>query len=150
MEQFIQYLSQKGTDVGLKLLLGLVVLIVGLKISKFLVNKLGKGKVFSKLDQGARSFLQSFIRLMLYVAVISSVAMIWGIPSTTFVTLLTSAGVAIGLALQGALSNLAGGLLILLFHLLELRCKGYVVQAVDYPFGSIGPLLFLSFFIPVL
>ena len=116
MNEFITYLSQKGTDIGLKLLLGLVILIVGLKISKFLVKKLGKGKVFSKLDQGARSFIQSFIKLALYVAVISSVAMIWGIPSTTFVTLLTSAGVAIGLALQGALSNLAGGLLILLFH----------------------------------
>ena len=44
MNEFINYLSQKGTDMGLKLLLGLVILIVGLKISKFLVKKLGKGK----------------------------------------------------------------------------------------------------------
>ena len=116
MEQLLNYLTQKGADVGLRLLLGLAILIIGLKISKWLVKKIGKGKVFSKMDQGARSFIQSFMRLILYVAVISSVAMIWGIPSTTFVTLLTSAGVAIGLALQGALSNLAGGLLILLFH----------------------------------
>ncbi|MCR5280084.1 MAG: mechanosensitive ion channel [Lachnospiraceae bacterium] len=116
MDQLIAYLTQKGTDVGLKLLLGLAVLIVGLKICKFIVNKIGKGKAFSKLDKGAQSFLKSFIRIALYVAVISSTAMIWGIPSTTFVTLLTSAGVAIGLALQGALSNFAGGLLILLFH----------------------------------
>ena len=72
MNEFITYLSQKGTDMGLKLLLGLVILIVGLKISKFLVKKLGKGKVFSKLDPGARSFIQSFIKLALYVAVIQS------------------------------------------------------------------------------
>ena len=116
MEEFIKYITEKGTDVGLKLILGFVILILGLKISKFIVKRIGKGKAFSKLDKGAQSFIKSFIRIALYVAVISSTAMVWGIPSTTFVTLLTSAGVAIGLALQGALSNFAGGLLILLFH----------------------------------
>lgn len=116
MNDLINYLSQKGTDVCLKLLLGLVVLIIGLKVSKFIVKRIGKGRAFSKLDMGAQSFIKSFIKIVLYVAVISSTAMIWGIPSTTFVTLLTSAGIAVGLALQGALSNFAGGLLILLFH----------------------------------
>ncbi len=116
MEEFWKYLSEKGTDLGLRLILGLLVLIVGIKVSKFIVKRIGKGKAFLKLDRGVQSFIRSFIRIALYIAVISSVAMIWGIPSTTFVTLLTSAGVAIGLALQGALSNFAGGLLILLFH----------------------------------
>lgn len=116
MEEFWKNLSEKGTDMGLRLILGLAVLIIGIKVSKFIVKRIGKGKAFLKLDRGVQSFIRSFIRIALYIAVISSVAMIWGIPSTTFVTLLTSAGVAIGLALQGALSNFAGGLLILLFH----------------------------------
>ncbi len=116
MEEFWKNLSEKGTDMGLRLILGLAALIIGIKVSKFIVKRIGKGKAFLKLDRGVQSFIRSFIRIALYIAVISSVAMIWGIPSTTFVTLLTSAGVAIGLALQGALSNFAGGLLILLFH----------------------------------
>ena len=112
MEEFWKYLSEKGTDLGLRLILGLLVLIVGIKVSKFIVKRIGKGKAFLKLDRGVQSFIRSFIRIALYIAVISSVAMIWGIPSTTFVTLLTSAGVAIGLALQGALSNFAGVILV--------------------------------------
>ncbi len=116
MEEFFTYLKTKGTDVALNLLLGLVILIIGLKIAKLIVKALSKGKAFQKMDKGAQSFLMSFVKVVLYAVVISSAAIVWGVPSTTFVTLFTSAGVAIGLALQGSLSNLAGGLMILVFH----------------------------------
>ena len=115
MEGILEYLKQIGTDVGLKILFGLAVLIIGTKIAKWVVKLVSKGRAFSKLDQSVQSFLLSFLKVILYALVIASAAIIWGIPTTSFLTIFTSAGVAVGLALQGALSNFAGGLMILIF-----------------------------------
>lgn len=113
---FLDSLSQIGLNAGLKVLLGLVLLFVGLKLSKWIVKLVKKGKGFNKIDKSVQGFLLSFIKIVLYALVIASAAMCMGVPGTAFLTIFTSAGVAIGLALQGALSNFAGGLMILLFH----------------------------------
>jgi small conductance mechanosensitive channel len=115
MQNFLEYLKQLGTDVGLKIIFGLVVLFVGMKLAKWVVKLVSKGKGFGKLEVSVQSFLLSFIKIILYALVIASAAIIWGIPTTSFLTIFTSAGVAVGLALQGALSNFAGGLMILIF-----------------------------------
>ena len=115
MEKFIDYVVQLGTDVGLKIIFGLIVLFVGLKIVKVIVKMVAKGKAFQKLDPTVQSFIKSLIKILLYAAVIESACMIWGIPATSFLTIFASAGLAIGMALQGALSNLAGGIMILIF-----------------------------------
>ena len=115
MEKFIDYVVQLGTDVGLKIIFGLIVLFVGLKIVKVIVKMVAKGKAFQKLDPTVQSFIKSLIKILLYAAVIASACMIWGIPATSFLTIFASAGLAIGMALQGALSNLAGGIMILIF-----------------------------------
>ena len=116
MQNFLEYLKQLGTDVGLKIIFGLVVLFVGMKLAKWVVKLVSKGKGFGKLEVSVQSFLLSFIKIILYALVIASAAIIWGIPTTSFLTIFTSAGVAVGLALQGALSNFAGGLMILIFN----------------------------------
>ena len=115
MQSIIEYLKQLGTDVGLKLIFGILVLFIGLKVARWVVKLVSKGRAFSKLDVSVQSFLLSFIKIILYALVIASAAIIWGIPTTSFLTIFTSAGVAVGLALQGALSNFAGGLMILIF-----------------------------------
>lgn len=116
MEKFLEYITQIGADIGLKILLGLVILIVGLRLSKWLVKLIGKGRAFTKIDPSAQSFIKSFMKVILYALVIASACITWGVPSTSFMTIFASAGVAIGLALQGALSNFAGGLMILFFR----------------------------------
>ena len=115
MEDFIKFITELGTTVGLKLLLGLVILIVGLKLVKWLINIVSKRSGFLKIDPGVQSFIRSFLKVVLYALVIASACITWGIPSTSFMTIFASAGVAIGLALQGALSNFAGGLMLLFF-----------------------------------
>ena len=115
MDTFLEYLKQLGTDVGLKILFGLVVLFIGMKLAKWIVKLVSKGRGFNKLEASVQGFLLSFLKIMLYALVIASAAIIWGIPTTSFLTIFTSAGVAVGLALQGALSNFAGGLMILIF-----------------------------------
>ncbi|MCQ2496383.1 MAG: mechanosensitive ion channel [Lachnospiraceae bacterium] len=115
MQEFLNFLTQLGTEVGLKILYGLLVLFVGLKLSKYVVKLVSKGKAFGKLELSVQHFLQSLIKILLYAAVIASACLIWGIPATAFVTIFASAGLAIGMALQGTLSNFAGGLMILIF-----------------------------------
>lgn len=115
MEYFWNNLTTIATEAGSKILLGIVILIVGLWIIRRLLKLLGKGKGFSKLDKGVRTFLISFLRILLYIVLFLSVAFLWGVPTTAFITLFTSVGVAVGLAFQGALSNFAGGILLLVF-----------------------------------
>ncbi|MCR5520500.1 MAG: mechanosensitive ion channel [Lachnospiraceae bacterium] len=112
---FLNFLSEKGTDILLSFLGGLALLFIGIKISKKIVKVIDKSKRIQKIDPGVRTFLRSALTVILYAAVISSTAIIWGIPTTSFMTVFASAGVAVGLALQGSLSNLAGGIMILLF-----------------------------------
>ncbi len=115
METLWKELIQRATSVGLNLLGALLVLIVGIKVSKWLIKWLEKGRAFQKLDAGVRTFLLSALHVVLLALVFLTAAYILGIPTTSFLTVLASAGLAIGLALQGSLSNLAGGLMILIF-----------------------------------
>ena len=109
------YLFQLGTSVGINLLMALLVLFVGHKLIKALKKWILNSRKLDKVDVGVRSFLASFSKFALYIVLFITVAMILGIPTTSFITALASCGVAIGLAMQGSLSNFAGGIMILLF-----------------------------------
>ncbi len=98
---------------GLKLIAAVIVLAVGVKLSKWVSGLLLKSKSFSALDDGVARFLANAVKISLYAVVIISAAGILGIPYASFVAVLGSIGVAIGLALQGSLSNIASGILIL-------------------------------------
>ncbi|MBQ2675835.1 MAG: mechanosensitive ion channel family protein [Clostridia bacterium] len=115
MEQFLNKLIGIATDVGLKLLIAIVVLIVGLRLIKWIVKLVCDGKLMEKTDKSLRSFVKSLLGMGLKALLFITVAGILGIPTTSFITILASAGVAVGLALQGALSNFAGGVMILIF-----------------------------------
>lgn len=95
-------------------LLALICLWIGLRLSKWIMKLIRRSFDKSKLDPTVSSFLGSMIHIVLYVLVFITVVSIMGIQVTSFVTLLGTAGVTIGLALQGSLSNFAGGVLILM------------------------------------
>ena len=95
-------------------LLALICLWIGLRLSKWIMKLIRRSFEKSKLDPTVSSFLGSMIHIVLYVLVFITVVSIMGIQVTSFVTLLGTAGVTIGLALQGSLSNFAGGVLILM------------------------------------
>lgn len=109
------YLFELGASVGLKLLMALIVVFIGHKLIKFLKKWILNSHKLDKVDIGVRSFLASFAKIALYIVLFITVAMILGIPTTSFITALASCGVAIGLAMQGSLSNFAGGIMILIF-----------------------------------
>ncbi len=111
----LDFLERLLFSLGGKILGALVVLAVGFKLIKVLKNKLKKSERIIKLEDGVESFLFSFISIILYTALFATVALILGVPATSFITVMASCGVAIGLAMQGSLSNFAGGIMILLF-----------------------------------
>ena len=115
LQQFLNFVLQLATSVGFKLLGAIVILFVGLKLIKWFKTWLKTTPKLIKLDSSLRSFLVSFCSIVLYIMLVITVAMILGVPVTSFITILASCGVAIGLALQGSLSNFAGGLMILFF-----------------------------------
>ncbi len=115
METVLNFLFELVASFGLKLIAALVTLLIGSKLIKYSKKWIKKSPKLDKVDMGVRTFLASFLSITLYIILFISIAMILGIPTTSFITALASCGVAIGLALQGALGNLAGGIMILVF-----------------------------------
>ena len=113
IEEIIKKLVDLLTDFGIKLILAVILLVVGIKLSKWFTKKMYKSRALSNLDDGVRKFIANAIKITLYILIIISAAGILKIPYASFVAVLGSAGVAIGLALQGSLSNIASGILIL-------------------------------------
>lgn len=106
-------------SVGVKLIFAAVLFSVGMWAAKLIPKILMKTRGYKRLDETLANFIMSFIKIALYATVFVSVAIVLGVPTTSFITALASAGVAIGLALQGSLSNFAGGIMILLFKPFE-------------------------------
>ena len=110
-----EYLLDLVASFGIRLLAAILLLVVGLRLISWMKKFLRKSPKLDKLDPGVRTFLASFSGIALYLLLVITIASVLGIPATSFLTVLASCGVAIGLALQGSLSNFAGGLMILLF-----------------------------------
>ena len=100
---------------GVTLLKALLVFIVG-RLVISLLNRLVR-KILSRrnIDPSVKTFVGSLVNVLLIVLLAVSIVAILGIETTSFAALLASAGVAVGMALSGNLSNFAGGLIILLF-----------------------------------
>lgn len=115
MDKIIDMALEFATTAGIKLLLAVILLIVGFKLIKLILKFMSKTEWFNKIDLSAQTFIRSFASIALKIILVLTAAAIIGVPMTSVVALLASAGLAVGLALQGALSNLAGGLMILVF-----------------------------------
>lgn len=96
-----------------KLLLALLTLIVGLWLISKLTQFIRRAMTIRRVDPTLTPFVTSIIKIILIIVLVISVAGMVGIETTSFVAILGAAGLAIGLALQGSLSNFAGGVLIL-------------------------------------
>jgi small conductance mechanosensitive channel len=101
---------------GVKLLVALLILFVGFRVVNVFVRKIRKAKLAQKMDKSVNSFILSFASIALKAIILITVAAYLGVPMSSMVALVASAGVAIGLALQGGLSNIASGIMILIFR----------------------------------
>lgn len=100
---------------GLNVVIAIIILIIGLWIIKRIVKIVGRLMEKQKVNVSLRGFLSSITGILLKVMLLISIAGMVGIETTSFIAILGAAGLAVGLALQGTLSNFAGGVMILLF-----------------------------------
>ena len=101
-------------DFLINVIIAIVILLIGLKLINMLVNTIKKSLNKSRVEQGVATFLASFVRYMLYFVLGMTILARFGVTTSSVVAVLGSAGLTLGLALQGSLSNFAGGILILI------------------------------------
>jgi small conductance mechanosensitive channel len=124
LESVVEDLFHQGTTVGLVIVKAAVIFLVG-RLLVGLVNKLVRRLLGKRdIEPSVKSFVASAVNVVLIVLLIVSVIGALGIETTSFAALLASAGVAIGMALSGNLSNFAGGLIILIFK--PFRVNDYI------------------------
>ena len=112
-----------------KLILAIIIWFVGKKLIHFGIKLMNKALGKTGLDTVVVKFLCSLTRFAVYIIILIQIIKILGFETSTFVALLGTAGLAFGLALQGSLSNFAGGVLILIFK--PFRVDDYIVSGVN-------------------
>ena len=125
----IQTIINYLLSAGVRLFRGLLVLAAGLLLVRWLTGLMEKNRRLDRVDPTLRGFLRNLVKLVLYVAVVLTAANVLGIPLTSFLTLFASAGVAVSLAMQGALGNLVGGMTLMLLKTVR---EGEYVKIGDY------------------
>lgn len=108
-------LGELAMSVGMKLVYAVLLLIIGFKIVSVLCKKLEKSRGFEKMETSVSKFLLSILNFALKAIILISAAMVLGVPAASFIAILGSAGLAVGMALQGSLSNLAGSIMLVVF-----------------------------------
>lgn len=116
LEKWLKNVGEQAFYFLIRLAAAGLLLFIGSKLIKFLMNRFKRSKLYQKMDPGLASFMASGSRIVLYIILILMCFGVLGIETASFLALFTSGGVAIGLAFQGAVTNLAGGVMILLFH----------------------------------
>lgn len=115
------FISKSGS-----VLVAILFIVIGIKIVSAIVKIFKRSFERSKMEASVAGFLLSIIRVIGYILVFITAATIVGFEVTSFVTILGTASMAVGLALQGALSNLAGGILILMLKPFEIG--DYIIE----------------------
>lgn len=123
------YLGQLGDWLihkGFQLIIAIAFLLIGFKVSRMIVRMIRKSFDKSGLESSVSGFLLSLIKFSLYVVVFITAISVLGFQVTSLVTILGTASLAIGLALQGSLSNFAGGVLILILK--PFKVGDYIIE----------------------
>ena len=127
--QILEAIPAKILHLGIRILLVFLLFFIGTKVIKLIRKILRKSMEKAQAETGVIQFVESFVKAALYVLLVFLLASQLGVDATSIVALLGSAGVAIGLAIQGSLSNLAGGVLILLFK--PFKVGDYIIESVS-------------------
>ena len=125
----LDYWMDKGIEVGTNVLIALVTLIIGWMIAGWVQKLVVSQMTKREIDVSVSRFLGNIVRYMLIAATVIAALAKVGIETTSVIAILGSAGLAIGLALQGSLGNFAGGVLILFFKPYRL---GDIIEAQGY------------------
>lgn len=138
MNQFTAYLQENIPNIigfGVKVLFAILFFLVGRAVIKWIRKIVRHSMERSNADVGVRQFVDSLLKVVLYFILLFSIATKFGVDAASVAALIASGGVAIGLALQGSLSNFAGGVLILLLKPFEVG--DYIIEDTNKNEGTV-------------
>ena len=138
---WLQGLIPDLLNFAFQVVVALIIYIVGSKIIGLIIKMFRKSMERRDVDTGVRQFVLPLLKYALYLVLIFIIMGLFGIATTSAVAVLGSAGVAVGLALQGSLSNFAGGVLILLLK--PFRVGDYIIE---HSGGTEGTVTEISIF----
>ena len=145
MDQLKTYFNSHIPDLisfGMKVVLAILAFYVGSRLIKWFMKLARKSMEKAGIDKGVAQFIGSFGRFLLYILLIFNIATYFGVKESSVAALLGTAGVTIGLALQGGLENLAGGMMLLLFK--PFQVGDYIIQ--DQAGGTEGTVYKIEMF----
>jgi len=129
IQKFIKTASPVVLNALWHIALALVIFFVGRWLIEKFLNRVALLDNKTKIDPGVAKFVRSLVRVALWALLIYFIADFLGVPTASFVALLGSIGVTVGLALQGSLSNFAGGLILMFLH--PFKTGDYIKTASD-------------------
>jgi len=115
-QEYANVAIQYGFTYGLKILVSLAVFFIGKRIARFITNTVTKTMIRKEVETELVGFIGSLLYSTLFVIVCIAALSQLGIQTASFIAILGAAGLAIGLALQGSLSNFAAGILIIILR----------------------------------
>lgn len=115
LEQALEKLIDFGMDAGKDILIAILIYVIGRFIIRQISVLVARILEKRKIETSVQTFLKSLIKILLNMILAFAIIGKLGVETTSFAALLASAGVAVGMALSGNLSNFAGGLIILIF-----------------------------------
>ena len=121
-----------------QVVVAIIVLLIGSRIIKFLLKLIKKSLDRSKVEAGVVTFLCSLVKYSLYFVLAMIILAQFGVTTSSVVAVLGSAGLTLGLALQGSLSNFAGGVLILLLK--PFVVGDYIIDGVTGQEGTVSSI----------
>lgn len=126
VKEFFKGLVPDIVNFGIKVLLAFLLYLFGVRIIKFLRKLLRRFLERSGAEEGVKQFLDSFTKAGLYFCLVMLILSWFGVSAASVVAILGSAGLAIGLAVQGSLANFAGGVLILVIK--PFKVGDYIIE----------------------
>ena len=138
VEKFLQELPEKAWNLGTRIVLSALVLFLGIQLIKVIRGLVKKSLAKGNADKGVMQFIDSFLKASLYAVLLITIASGFGLDAASILALLGSAGVAIGLAIQGSLSNFVGGVLILLLQ--PFKVGDYIKEDTNNNEGTVSSI----------
>ena len=138
VSQFTTYLQNHIPDLisfGIKVVFALVFFFIGRIVIRWIRKLVRKSMQRSGADKGVEQFVDSLLKFSLYFLLLIMIGTKFGIDASSVAALIASGGVAIGLAMQGSLSNFAGGVLILLLKPFEVG--DYIIEDTNKNEGTV-------------
>ena len=142
-ESLLTVLQTKGIEIGLKLLFAIIAYMVGRWLISFAVSLMKRALTARQMDATVQRYLGNIVSVLLNIALVIAILGYFGIQTTSFAALFAAAGVAIGMAWSGLLSNFAGGVFLVVLR--PIKVGDFVTIA-----GVTGTIKEIGLFVTVL